>query len=169
MDIHESPVEFVPVGSPLVDKVAALAAEIWRQHYTPIIGEAQVAYMLDRYQSPTAIARQLAGGFRYFLIRDRAGHYVGYCAVEIKAGELFLSKLYVDALFRGKGYGKKALAFVERIARQERVQSITLTVNKNNSDSIAVYKKCGFGIEGSVVQDIGGGFVMDDYRMKKEL
>lgn len=29
--------------------VAALAREIWTQHYTPIIGAAQVAYMLERF------------------------------------------------------------------------------------------------------------------------
>ena len=31
--------------------VSALAEEIWRQHFIPIIGEAQVKYMLAKFQS----------------------------------------------------------------------------------------------------------------------
>ncbi|NCA83730.1 MAG: GNAT family N-acetyltransferase, partial [Opitutae bacterium] len=46
--------------------VAALAREIWTQHYVPIIGAAQVEYMLEKFQSAEAIARQLAGeGYEY--------------------------------------------------------------------------------------------------------
>ena len=30
----------------LIEKVAVLAAEIWREHYAPIIGKAQVDYIL---------------------------------------------------------------------------------------------------------------------------
>jgi hypothetical protein len=42
-------------------------------------------------------------------------------------------------------------------------------VNKYNSQPIAVYEKLGFRVVAAVVQDIGGGFVMDDYRMEKTL
>ena len=33
-----------------VKTLAALADEIWHQHFTPIIGEQQVNYMLDWFQ-----------------------------------------------------------------------------------------------------------------------
>ncbi len=39
-----------------VDVVSALAREIWSGHYTPIIGLAQVEYMLGAYQSSAAIS-----------------------------------------------------------------------------------------------------------------
>ena len=40
--------------------VAALARETWTRHYVPIIGVAQVEYMLEKFQSEEAIARQIA-------------------------------------------------------------------------------------------------------------
>lgn len=46
---------------------------------------------------------------------------------------------------------------------------ITLTVNKNNLNSISIYKRMGFEIEGELITDIGGGFVMDDYLMVMRL
>jgi len=49
------------------------------------------------------------------------------------------------------------------------VRELWLTVNKDNADSIAFYRRVGFGIAGSSVTDIGGGFVMDDYRMSKSV
>ena len=50
-----------------VRAVAVLALEIWRQHYTPILGTAQVEYMLTRFQSVDAIDRNTSAisGCRY--------------------------------------------------------------------------------------------------------
>jgi hypothetical protein len=42
-------------------------------------------------------------------------------------------------------------------------------VNKRNTRAIAAYQRNGFVTADSVVTDIGGGFVMDDYIMAKEL
>ena len=39
--------------------IAALADEIWREHYTPIIGEAQVDYMLKKFQSAEQICEDI--------------------------------------------------------------------------------------------------------------
>lgn len=51
-----------------IDIVARLGDEIWREHYVPIIGEAQVNYMLDKFQSPRAIASQIKEGASYYLV-----------------------------------------------------------------------------------------------------
>jgi hypothetical protein len=42
-------------------------------------------------------------------------------------------------------------------------------VNKANARAIMAYKRNGFVITESVITDIGGGFVMDDYVMAKDL
>jgi ribosomal protein S18 acetylase RimI-like enzyme len=44
-----------------------------------------------------------------------------------------------------------------------------LTVNRHNTGSIAFYQHLGFKVSGTVVQDIGSGFVMDDYKMVKAI
>ena len=45
----------------LVDVVVEIAAEIWTEHFTPIIGSEQVEYMLNKFQSSQAITRQIEG------------------------------------------------------------------------------------------------------------
>ena len=63
-----------------IKAVADLAREIWNEHFVPIIGQAQVDYMLERFQSAPAIRGQIAAGYEYYLVRDR-GRYAGYFAL----------------------------------------------------------------------------------------
>lgn len=151
-----------------IEIVESLAREIWTEHYIPIIGMAQVEYMLARFQSRQAIGEQIRSGTSYFLIRENEA-FIGYIAVHPRGRALFLSKIYVKSSKRGMGYGKKAVQFAEHVARELDLDRIVLTVNKNNVNSIRAYEKIGFKNAGSVVQDIGGGFVMDDYKMEKTL
>jgi ribosomal protein S18 acetylase RimI-like enzyme len=146
--------------------VVSLAEEIWTEHYIPIIGKEQVAYMLEKFQSKEAVSDQIRSGCRYFLIEENT-RFIGYAAVQPKGDELFLSKIYFKSSVRRKGYGAKTVQFLETLARAGRFKKITLTVNKNNVGSIKAYAKMNFKNVGSVIQDIGSGFVMDDYKMEK--
>jgi diamine N-acetyltransferase len=150
-----------------IEAVEALATEIWTEHYIPIIGREQVDYMLARFQSRQAISEQIAGGYIYFLIQEE-GQFIGYVSVQPKEQELFLSKIYVRSSCRGKGYGRKAVGFVEELAKEQGLERIVLTVNKNNALAIKAYEAIGFKKVEALVQDIGSGFVMDDYKMEKE-
>ncbi len=151
-----------------IEMVESLAKEIWTEHYTPIIGGEQVCYMLDRFQTKKAISDEIGAGVLYFLI-ESGGESIGYVAVQPKRAELFLSKIYISSANRSSGYGKKAVQFIEKLARKRGLGKISLTVNKNNTASIEAYKKLGFRNLGSLIRDIGGGFVMDDYRMEKNV
>ena len=72
-------------------------------------------------------------------------------------------------LERGKGAyvwdadGNKLIDFTKKLAQKRKINTIWLTVNKNNSNSIKWYKKLNFKITKEVVMDIGNGYVMDDY------
>ena len=151
-----------------IAEVTDLAEEIWREHYTPIIGQDQVDYMLEKFQSKQAIADQIADAYEYFMVVNNKAP-VGYLAIvhDLNNGELQLSKIYVKKSLRGDGLGRKMLEFTEDLCRKRRIREIWLTVNKNNTDSIAWYSRMGFTNAGPTVQDIGGGFVMDDFRMEK--
>ena len=113
--------------------MADLAREIWQEHYAAIIGQAQVDYMLDNFQSAAAIAQQMRQGYRYFMVMD-GGQPCGYIALvaDAAAGSMLLSKIYVRRAGRGRGLGRLALAFAEEQCRQggcrvlcHRQQSIT--------------------------------------------
>ncbi len=148
-------------------EVASLAGSIWPEHYRPIVGAAQVRYMLEKFQSEGAVLEQIAEGMKYYLIRPAQGKPIGYLAVHKQKNSLFLSKFYLVSKERGKGIGRKAMEFVEAFARKERLKKIALTVNKKNLMAIGAYQKMGFSVVQAVVGDIGGGFVMDDFRMEK--
>lgn len=151
-----------------INIIESLAEEIWEEHYTDIIGEDQVRYMLDNFQSIEAIKKQIGSGYEYYLIQ--AGNEpIGYICFKKQENELFLSKFYLKSSSRGKGYGKETIKFIEEFAKKNNLKKISLTVNKDNLNSIEAYKKFNFGIAESIVTDIGSGYVMDDYKMEKSL
>jgi len=54
-------------------------------------------------------------------------------------------------------------------ARKIGYPCVILAVNKRNDKAIASYKKYGFVVRETIVDDIGHGFVMDDFIMEKKL
>ena len=151
-----------------IENIEDLACEIWNEYFTPIIGKAQVDYMLHKFQSKKAITEQIGNGFLYFLIKHNDTP-IGYMGVLPKQTHLFLSKLYIKSAERSKGNGRKVIEFIEKLATEKGLRKISLTVNRNNSDTIAMYEKLGFENRGSIIQDIGNGFVMDDFKMEKDI
>lgn len=151
-----------------IDLIAGLAREIWYEHYVPLIGRAQVDYMVGKFQSAAAMREQVRAGYEYFLVRaDRAP--IGYAAIrEEPAGQLFISKLYLLGERRGAGTGRAIMTFIEEWARERGLDRVWLTVNKGNP-AVKAYERLGFRIAEAIVVDIGGGFVMDDFRMEKAL
>jgi len=148
--------------------IADLASIIWKEYYTDIIGSRQVDYMLKKYQTVEAIKDQIEEGALYYLITHQ-GSNVGYLSYYKKKDCLFLSKIYILRESRGKGIGKKTMHFLETTAEHLGYQTISLTVNKNNIETIKAYEKMGFKQVRDIVIDIGNDFVMDDYIMEKEL
>lgn len=159
----------VPVDTPeKISLCADVAAAIWREFYTPVIGAAQVAYMLEHFQSADAIAQQIKDeGYRYCLLyADDLP--CGYFATVPEEDALKVSKLYVTQARRGKGAGHLMLRACAREAQQRGYKQLRLTVNRH-SPSVGFYEHEGFVNAGPLVQQIGGGFVMDDYVMVKRL
>lgn len=150
--------------------IAELARLIWNEHYSSIISQQQIDYMLHNFQSAAAINKQIADGMLYFLISNNS-QPAGYLAVtpDAKHDKLHISKIYLDAAHRGKGHGKQALDFIEQQCREMRLQTLWLTVNKHNHIAINAYHRWGFNTTGAVVTDIGNGFVMDDFIMEKSI
>jgi RimJ/RimL family protein N-acetyltransferase len=148
-----------------IKETSLLASIIWDEYYSPIIGKDQVDYMVRNFQSEEAITNQIySEGYKYFLIFSK-GEPIGYIGFQIRSNIFFLSKYYIKQEKRGQGYGRYTMDFIIEQAREHKAESIYLTVNKNNSDSIKAYLKMGFKNEGPVVTDIGNGYVMDDYKM----
>ena len=146
-------------------EVSKLATSIWSEHYIPIIGANQVTYMLDKFQSEEAIDEQISKKhFHYYGIYF-ATLLIGYFSIRQEHSQLFLSKIYILKNFRGQGYGENAINFIITYASQANCETIYLTVNKNNINSIKFYEKFEFKKSESLVIDIGNGYIMDDFKM----
>ncbi len=152
-----------------IDTVSILAKQIWNAHYLSIIGQEQIDYMLSTFQSKEAITEQLAGDFIYFIIKK---HHqpVGYFSIELnnKANSLKISKLYINPKNQRQGIGSEVIAFIEASYLETQCHELWLTVNRQNTHAINFYQKLGFKKTIGIVQDIGNGFVMDDYKMVKK-
>ena len=169
MNRTEEKIEFVPVETPeQIAQLCGLAREIWRQHFTPIIGAEQVEYMLKKFQSPKAIADQLENGYRYWLF-FLGEEVIGYTGVHPEPDKLFLSKLYLRQDQRGNGFASQAMRFLSDFAQKNGEHSIWLTVNRHNDRTIEVYRHLGFQKLREEKNDIGGGFFMDDLILAKQL
>jgi len=76
-----------------------------------------------------------------------------------------LSKLYLLPAWHGHGLGRQMLQHVQDRSAELGALEIWLQVNKDNIRAIRAYERAGFSVRESVVTDIGGGFVMDDFIM----
>lgn len=153
----------IPVtNEELVYSLSAVADDIWHEYFTPIIGAKQVDYMLEKFLSPDALITQINDGYEYFLF-SREYTFAGFAGIREEGSELFLSKLYVHADFRGKKIGSYMFQKFTELCRLRGLTKIWLTCNRNNTDSIAVYEHWGFKKIRSEKTDIGNGFYMDDH------
>lgn len=146
-----------------IKDLCELAKEIWNEYSICFINQDQIDYMLEKFQSEKTVRGQINfQKYRYYFL-ENDGENFGYFAVQQKKEELFLSKLYINKDYRGKGFGRKSFLSVVEVAKELELPKITLTVNKYNFVAICVYEKLGFERVGEVETDIGNGYVMDDY------
>ena len=154
-----------------IEHLRALAREIWVRHYTPIIGIAQIEYMLEQRYCPSVLRAELECGDIGWDLLFVAGAMHGFASyfAEDDGQTLKLDKLYIHPGRQRSGHGQRMLEHVIDEGRALGCTKLSLAVNKRNASAVAAYDKWGFRVEQSVVKDIGGGFVMDDYIMARDL
>jgi ribosomal protein S18 acetylase RimI-like enzyme len=162
-------VQFVPITRhEQIQTLALIADTVWHECYGTLLSGEQIDYMVRTFQSPAPIKKQIEeDGYAYFFLQVN-GTNVGYIGIQAQPEEktLFLSKLYILKTFRGNGYAGEVFEFLTGLCQGMGLQSIWLTVNKGNANSIAIYERKGFQTIRTQVADIGHGFVMDDYVMR---
>ena len=149
--------------------IAALADEIWHQHFRTILSPEQIDYMVEKFQSYPALKSQTdQEGYEYYQILAN-GNLAGYIGIHPEADALFLSKLYLHKDYRGRHIATEAFHFLINLCKTRGLKKIWLTCNKHNNSSLAVYDHLGFQVTDTQEADIGNGFIMDDYIMTYEI
>ena len=162
-------IEIRPVTPPDVPAISALAREIWQASYPGIITQEQIDFMLEQRYGHERLYDDLEDLHKWLDQAFYEGRRIGFAFSEIYKGEFKLDKLYIHPDVQRKGVGGQLIAHVAERAQKLGYPCVILQVNKRNEKAINSYKKYGFVVRTSTVDDIGGGFVMDDYVMEKKL
>ncbi|MDW9382335.1 GNAT family N-acetyltransferase [Chryseobacterium sp. JV558] len=146
-----------------------LARRSWENAYADILSKEQMEFMLSEMYSETEILNHLQSShYHYYLIQDEnSDSYEGFIGYEHNYEEKTtkLHRIYLVPESKGKGFGKKALQFLNEKVSENGNERIILNVNKNNS-ARNFYESQGYKVYGEGVFDIGNGFIMDDYLME---
>ena len=147
-----------------------IADEIWPETFRDILSEDQIRYMMQMMYAPEVMNRELAEGYSFNIVLadGRDAGYVVYSAYG-EDGTAKLHKVYLLKDFHRQGIGQKMLEYVCRRCRERGFSSVLLAVNKQNLPAQKAYLRHGFIMEKAVKCDIGHGFFMDDYLMRKTL
>ena len=79
---------------------------------------------------------------------DDENHNIGVLWVKVKEHKAFIFDFILDEAFRGKGFGKQALAAMDEKLRAMDVETVALHVFGHNVTAQELYKKTGFEISG---------------------
>lgn len=172
----------VPLSESLLVPVTALARVVWHAAFDPILPAGQVHHMLSQRMDPDVLRRYIDADDRWFdvlvlgTVGDTATRPIGYasCALTSPASSktahvLRLEQLYTDPSMWGRGAADALLDAVLRHADSGSADCVELTVNRRNQRAQSFYARQGFRIIDEKLMDIGGGYVMDDFVMAKDL
>lgn len=149
--------------------IQLLVEQIWRPTYQSIITPEQIDYMVDLMYNTTTLTKQFNEGHRFFLLYDNATP-IGYASYSTSdsAGIYKLQKIYVHSGYQGQGVGKLFINHVIDAVKTAGATILELNVNKYNKARF-FYEKQGFTIYEEKDIDIGNGYWMNDYIMRKVL
>lgn len=162
-------IEIRPVTPPDVPAISSLAREIWQASYPGIITQEQIDFMLEQRYGVDRLYDDLEDLHKWLDQAYHNGRRIGFAFSEIYNGEFKLDKLYIHPDVQRQGVGGQLIAHVAERARREGYPCVVLQVNKRNVNAINSYKKYGFVVREVTVDDIGHGYVMDDFVMEKVL
>jgi diamine N-acetyltransferase len=151
--------------------VQELAYKIWPSTYGEILSKEQLEYMLSKMYNLETLENLLTQKNQVFLLLKENIKYLGFCSYELNCNEsnyTKLHKIYVLPEIQGKGAGKLLLLKVEEIAKKNNNSSVFLNVNRFNKAQ-EFYKKNNYIITNQEDIEIGNGYLMEDYIMKKKL
>jgi diamine N-acetyltransferase len=78
---------------------------------------------------------------------DRPVGYIVLCfgySLEWLGRDAFVDEFYLREEYRGRGWGRKAMAFLEQAAREFGVRALHLEVVEENTSALQLYSKLGF-------------------------
>jgi RimJ/RimL family protein N-acetyltransferase len=141
--------EALPADGPaLVDAIMAINEE------TEFLGTSEDRPLWAKRPEQGLREMRERGSGVYFVAIE-AGEMAGFLGAfpggfERSRGIVYVAHVGVRAAHRGRGIGPRLLAAVETWAREQKARRLELRVDVANPQALALYRRCGFEIEGRV-------------------
>jgi GNAT superfamily N-acetyltransferase len=159
--------KIISAGTKDIPVLQLLVEQIWRPTYQSILSPEQIDYMVELMYSPTTLHKQLTEeGHRFLLLYDD-NTPIGYASYT-STSTFKLQKIYVHPAYQGKGVGKLFINHIIDAVKAAGATMLELNVNKYNKARF-FYEKQGFTIFEEKDIDIGNGYWMNDFIMRKVL
>jgi len=160
--------ELIPAEIKDIPVIQGISDIAWPHTFKDLLSPEQIAYMMNMMYSSESLQKQMEEQNHNYLLAKGDDDYMGYLAYEINynnSGLTKVHKIYILPSAQGKGLGRFFIENVSQISRQHNDKGLSLNVNKYNDRAIAFYRRMGFEIDHKEENDIGNGFIMDDYVM----
>jgi ribosomal protein S18 acetylase RimI-like enzyme len=150
--------------------VKSIAHRTWPDTFRNILSPTQINYMLDWMYDLKNLENQYKDGHQFYLAEENH-NILGFSGIEVnnEPGKTKIHKIYILPSAQGKGVGKHLFAKIREVAKANDQKSLVLNVNKYNQGAIDFYEYLGFVNIKSEINDIGNGYVMDDYVFELKL
>ena len=159
-------------GEENIPAIQELVQLTWPVTYGPIIGQAQLDYMMQLIYNTEALKEQMYKKGHQFIVAAEHNVPVGFASYSVKNSDVptiyRLHKLYIDPVQQGKGIGKILFNFILNDIKPFGATDLELNVNRFNSAKL-FYEKIGFKVIAEEDIDIGNGYFMNDYVMNYKL
>ncbi len=169
---RDAEVRLLTAGPADADEIESMARKIWPAAYAGIISDAQIEFMLHRMYSPSKLVAEMnQEGISYHWILSQ-GNKTGFIAAGPSPEDESVQQLHKFYLLpprQNLGIGSSAMDLLIDRLSSSGCTRIELRVNRNNTRAIAFYRKNDFEVFAEECRAIGGGFVMDDFLMRRIL
>jgi ribosomal protein S18 acetylase RimI-like enzyme len=146
-----------------------IAHATWPLVYAPIVGEAQLAYMLNLIYSTSSLETQMRSGST-FLLANENNEPNAFAAYFLKSPGIYkLDKLYALPNQQGKGLGKMLINHIIDEIGAMSATALHLNVNRYNTRAQSFYEHLNFSIIEQEDIPIGEGYFMNDFVMELKL
>ena len=161
--------QITKAGTQHIPLIQALINQIWPATYQSILSQEQQDYMIAMMYNTEELSRQLNSDHTFLLIWDEKSPigFAGYSPKEV-TGIYKLNKIYLHPDYQGKGAGKLLLNAVIDQVKAAGANVLELNVNRYNK-ARSFYEKVGFEVYEEKDIDIGNGYWMNDFVMRKVL
>ncbi|MCC7552543.1 GNAT family N-acetyltransferase [Candidatus Micrarchaeota archaeon] len=106
--------------------------------------------VFDKDKFMTQLKKELQNSKKYYYVleSDANNQIIGFIKTEPKymgpRRRLYISSVIIDKREQGKGYGKALMKDIEKKAKEQGFDEITLDVSTENERAVKFYEKLGF-------------------------